>query len=53
MIEKTAFDMAERIRLDYLKVHPISEENTIEPFHLLELAQEIADECMLYDLIYQ
>lgn len=53
MIEKIAFDMAEGIRSDYLKVHPMPEENTIERFYLSELAQEIADECVLYDLIYQ
>ena len=53
MIEKIAFDMAEGIRSDYLKVHLMPEENTIERFYLSELAQEIADECVLYDLIYQ
>ena len=51
VIDITAFEMAERIRADYLKTHPMPEEDTMERIRLSELAQEIADECVLYDLI--
>lgn len=50
-IDKTAFEMVERIRADFLKAHPMPEEDTMERFRLSELAQEIADECVLYNLI--
>ena len=50
-IEKSAFEMAERIRTDYLKAHPMPEDDTMERIRLSELAQEIADECVFYDLI--
>lgn len=51
-MDKTALEMAERIRADYLKMHPMPDD-TMERIRLSELAQEIADECVLYDLIYQ
>ena len=51
VIDKTAFEMAERSRADYLKAHPMPEEDTMERFRSSELAQEIADECVLHDLI--
>lgn len=51
IIDKTGFEMAERIRADYLKLHPMPEEDTMERIRLSELAQELADECVLYDLI--
>lgn len=51
-MDKTAFEMAEHIRADYLKMHPMPDD-TMERIRLSELAQEIADECVLYDLIYQ
>ena len=50
-IEKSAFEMAERIRADYLKAHPMPEDDTMERIRLSEIAQEIADECVFYDLI--
>ncbi len=51
IIEKSAFEMAERIRADYLKAHPMPEDGTMERIQLSEIAQEIADECVFYDLI--
>ena len=48
---KIAFDMAERIRADYLKKHPMPLEDTMERICLSELAQELADECVLHHLI--
>ncbi|MEA4993800.1 MAG: TnpV protein [Oscillibacter sp.] len=45
-IERVAFEMAERIRADYLKEHPMSEDDTMERIRCSELAQEIADECV-------
>ncbi|SBW12530.1 conserved hypothetical protein [uncultured Eubacteriales bacterium] len=50
-VDKIAFEMAERIRADYLKLHPMPEEDTMERIRLSELAQELADECVLHDLI--
>ncbi|WP_394525485.1 TnpV protein [Lacrimispora sp. JR3] len=52
-IDKTAFEMAEFIRAEYLKEHPLPEEDTMERIRLFEMAQGIADECVLYDLIYR
>lgn len=51
IIDKTGFEMAERIRADYLKLHPMPKEDAMERFRLSELAQEIADESVLHDLI--
>jgi len=45
-IERVAFEMAERIRADYLKEHPMSEDDTMERIPCSGLAQEIADECV-------
>lgn len=50
-IEKTAFELAECIHADYLRTHPMPEEDTMERIRLSELAQEIADECVIYNLI--
>lgn len=52
-IDKAAFEMAEQIRTAYLKTHPIPEEDTMERIRLSEMAQEIADECVIHDLICQ
>lgn len=51
-IDKAAFVMAERIRADCLKMHPMPDD-AMERIRLSELAQKIADECVLYDLISQ
>ncbi|WP_394522800.1 TnpV protein [Lacrimispora sp. JR3] len=53
VIERTAFDMAESIRADYLKLHPIPQEDTMERVRLCELAQEIEYEIVCYQLIYR
>ena len=52
VIDKTAFEMAERTRADYLKKHPLPEEDTMERFRLCELAQEIADEIVLNNVVF-
>ena len=51
VIGKTAFDMAERIRADYLKAHPMLEENAMERIRLSTQAQMIADEIVTDQLI--
>jgi len=51
IIEKYDFEMAERIRANYLKAHPTLENDTMERICLSELAQEIADDYVLYNLI--
>ncbi len=51
VMNKSAFEMAERIRADYLKAHSMPENDTMERVRLSELAQEIADECVLCNLI--
>lgn len=52
MIDRAAFELSERIRADYLNMHPMPDD-TMERIRLSELAQENADECVLYDLIYR
>lgn len=51
-IGKTAFRQAERIRTDYLKMHPVPEEDTMERIRLSTRAQMIADENVCAELIY-
>lgn len=43
-IDQIGFNMTEQIRADYLKTHPLSDEDTMERVCLCELAQDIADE---------
>lgn len=50
-VDKTAFKMAERIRSEYLKTHPMPMEDTMERIRLSELAQEITDEMVFHDFI--
>lgn len=52
-IKKSAFDMAERIRGQYLEQNPPPLENTMARIQAFTLAQDIADECVLHDLIYK
>lgn len=52
-IEKTAFEMSERIRVAYLKTHSMPDEDTMERIRLSEQAQEVADEYVIHDLICQ
>ncbi len=51
-IEKSAFDMAERIRGQYLEKNLPPLEDTLARIQAFTLAQDIADECVLHDLIY-
>lgn len=50
-IDKAAFEMAERIRADYLKAHPMPDEDTMERFHASTQALIIADEIVIDQLI--
>lgn len=43
--------MAERIRADYLKAHPMPEEDAMERIHISTQAQTVADECVITKLI--
>ena len=52
-IEKSAFDMAERIRGQYLEQNPPLLEDTLARIQAFTQAQDIADECVLNDLIYR
>jgi hypothetical protein len=52
-IEKSAFDMAERIRGQYLEQNPLSIEDTLARIQVFTLAQDIANEWVLHDLIYR
>lgn len=51
-MEQSAFDMAERIRGRYLEQNPPPIEDTLARIQAFTLAQDIADECVLHDLIY-
>lgn len=50
-IDKTAFELAERIRADYLRKHPMPEDDTMERIRLSEQAQEIADKIVTAQII--
>lgn len=52
-MEKTAFDMAERIRGQYLEQNPQPLEDTLARIQVFTLAQDMADEYVLHDLIYR
>lgn len=52
-MEKSAFDMAEWIRGQYLEQNPPPIEDTLKIIQAFTLAQDIADECVLHDLIYR
>lgn len=51
-MEQSAFDMAERIRGQYLEQNPPPLEDALARIQAFTLAQEVADECVLHDLIY-
>lgn len=51
VIEKTAFEMSEQVRADYLKKHPMPEDDTMERIHLSTQAQMIADEIVIAQII--
>lgn len=50
-IDETALQMAEKVRADYLKVHPMPEEDVMERIRLSTQTQMIADEIVTYQLI--
>lgn len=52
VIDKTAFELAEQIRTDYLKTHPMPEEDTIERIRISTQAQMITDEIVTTQLIF-
>ncbi len=52
-MEKSAFDMAERIRGQYLEQNPPPLNDITARIQAFTLAQNIADECVLHDLIYR
>ncbi len=45
------FEMAERVRADYLKTHPMPEDDTLERIRISTQAQMIADEIVLSEFI--
>ena len=51
MMDKTSFEMAERIRAAYLEKHPMPENDTMERIRLSEQTQEIADEIVTAQII--
>ncbi|NLK38284.1 MAG: TnpV protein [Epulopiscium sp.] len=51
-MEKSAFDMAERIRGQYLEQNPPPIEDTLARIQAFTLAQEVADEFALHNLVY-
>ncbi|KEI80066.1 TnpV protein [Clostridium botulinum] len=50
-IDWTAFEMAERIPADYLKLHPMPKEDTMERIHISIQAQMVSDEFVVAKLI--
>lgn len=52
-IDKAAFERSERIRADYLKIHPMPDEDAMERVRLSTLVQDIADEIVMAELIYR
>ena len=52
-IDNAAFERAECIRSDYFKENPMPKEDTMERIRLSTLAQQIADEVVITELIYQ
>jgi len=51
MMDKPAFEMAERIRSAYLEKLPMPENDTMERIRLSEQAQEIAEEIVTAQII--
>ena len=50
-VDKTAFEMAEHIREDYLRAHPMPEDDTLERIRISTQAQMIADEIVVDQLV--
>lgn len=51
-VDKTAFELSERIRADYLKAHPMPDDDTMERIRISTQAQMVADEIVCTELIY-
>lgn len=51
VIDEAAFEMSECMRTDYLKVHPMPEDDTLERIRISTQAQMIADEIVLSEFI--
>ncbi|MCQ5130227.1 TnpV protein [Butyricicoccus faecihominis] len=51
-VDMRAFELSERIRVDYLKQHPMPEEDALERIRISEQAQAVADEIVKTELIY-
>ena len=51
MMDKTAFEMAEHIRADYLKKHPMPDDNILESIRISTQAQMIADKIVADQLV--
>lgn len=51
VFDKAVFEMAERVRADYLKTHPMPEDDTLERIRISTQAQMIADEIVLSGFI--
>ena len=52
-IDRTAFELSELIRADYLKVHPMPDEDAMKRIRLSTVAQGIADELVMSELVYR
>lgn len=50
-VDKTAFEIAEHIRKDYLRAHPMPEEDTLERIRISTQAQMLADEIVVDQLV--
>lgn len=51
-VNMRAFELSERIRADYLKQHPMLEEDALERIRISEQAQAVVDEIVKTELIY-
>ena len=52
IVDKNAFELSERIRTNYLEVHTMPDEDTMERIKLSTIAQAIADEIVLNEFVY-
>lgn len=51
-IDKAAFEMSEQVRTDYLKKHPMPEDDILERIRISTQAQMISDEIISTEFIY-
>jgi len=52
-IDELGFKMAEQIREGYIKNHPVSDEDFWERVQVYTMAQQVADEVVLCELVYR